>query len=308
MAMIDVDDVMISNEEVSVNKVLDNLLFGFENYNVEKRVVLRVSKTLQDNDSYIRTDLVKFQQILTNLISNALKFTDEGIVEIGYTLKGYLIEFFVKDTGIGIDEKFHEIIFERFGRAEHPKSRLYGGTGLGLSISKAFVEKLGGKIWLISKLGEGSAFYFTLPYNKVEKVNKTILKPEQKVTIDKKLEILIVEDDEASYLFLKEILRGLTSEILHAKSGREAIDIAIKRKGINIILMDLGLPDINGYQATEEILSHRTNVSIIAQTAFTSIYEREKALKSGCIGYITKPINISKLLSVINKHALEIKK
>lgn len=301
ISLIESHQVKLKEDRVSINDIIDSLAYAFGKTEQSKNIHFSTYKPLSTDESLILTDSVKFQQILTNLLSNAVKFTETGTIEIGYLTLENSIKFYVKDNGIGIDKVNHQIIFERFRQVEQVGNKLYRGNGLGLSISKAYVELLGGEIGVESELGKGSTFYFTLPDKRALNItNET--KSEVKIPTGNKPIVLVVEDDEFNFFYLKEALKKDVVEIIHAPNGKAAIDIAKKRTDIDIILMDLKLPDVDGYIATKTILALRNNIPIIAQTAFTTPLEKEKAMNAGCIDYISKPIDRGVLIHKIYKH------
>jgi CheY-like chemotaxis protein len=213
-------------------------------------------------------------------------------------------EFYVKDTGIGIPKDRQSAIFERFIQADISDKMARQGAGLGLSISKAYVEMLGGKIWVESEEGIGSTFYFTLPYHtESEKkvVEKVILEQEEKNNI-KKLKILIAEDDEISGMLITIDVEKFSKEILKAENGFEAIEVCRNNPDIDLILMDIQLPVLNGHEAIRQIRQFNKDVVIIAQTAFGLFGDREKAIEAGCNDYISKPIKKDDLLALIQKY------
>jgi CheY-like chemotaxis protein len=234
-------------------------------------------------------------------LSNAFKYTDKGKIETGYNLldKDNIL-FFVKDTGIGVDKEKQDIIFDSFRKSDNSTTRLYGGTGLGLSISKALVELMGGKIWVESELNQGASFYFTLPYEPAHKVNEEYQVEESKTYNWEGKNILIVEDDELSYEYLKEILKDTEANILHAKDGQAAIDFCKKETNLDLVLMDIQLPGIDGNTATEKIREFNENIPIIAQTAYALEDEKKKILQAGCNDYVSKPLDEEKLYEKIH--------
>jgi CheY-like chemotaxis protein len=257
----------------------------------------------------IYTDIDRFKQIIRNLLSNAIKFTDTGSVEFGFNIDqndNYaFVQLYVKDTGIGISDDKLEIIFDSFRQASVSDTKIYGGTGLGLAITKKIVELLGGKIWVESAPGKGSTFYFTLPYQPVlisqdDSYRSSFLQQAKRPVLkDKKL--LIVEDDDQSYLFYESILKNTKSEILRAVDGQQAIDFCMNQK-FDLILMDIRLPKLDGYLATKKIKSIFPDVKIIAQTAYAMVGERERCLEAGCDDYISKPINIGEFFEIIKRN------
>jgi CheY-like chemotaxis protein len=211
--------------------------------------------------------------------------------------------FYVSDTGIGIDKEKHDFIFGRFAQVEKGLSRLYGGTGLGLSIVKGLVELMGGKIWIESELGKGSTFYFTIALHQQQAEKDLPLEKETfvKNSILQKRTVLIVEDDIFNLRFIEEVLSDLGYSLLLAKNGVDAVDIATTKKP-DLILMDIGLPDISGYDAVKQILSVQPEMKIIAQTAFASLDDKIKALNAGCVDFISKPLRANLLTSIIKKY------
>jgi PAS domain S-box-containing protein len=259
---------------------------------------------LTSKEAKIYSDKEKVNIILTNLIKNAIKFTFNGSIEFGYIKNGDFLEFYVKDTGVGIPPEQKEVIFERFRQGSESLSRNYEGAGLGLSISKSFVEMLNGKIWMESTPSNGSVFYFTLPYNP-EKNGSYNYDPGYVADIRnkyKKLKILIAEDDEASGILMSKIIRIVTEDILTVLTGTEAVEACRTNTDIDLVLMDIKMPEMDGYEATKQIRRFNKDVVIVAQTAYAQTGDREKAMEAGCNDYIAKPILKEELLQLINKH------
>jgi PAS domain S-box-containing protein len=282
--------------KVSVNEMIIDLLAKYKKQSKSQNVALYAKRNLTDKASYIYTDKMKLEQILNNLLGNAFKFTQKGKIELGYLLNGDELEFYVKDSGIGIEPEQHIKIFERFRQADKPSNQNYEGTGLGLAISKAFVELLGGKIWLKSKVGSGSVFYFTIPYKPVTETSSAseTFKAKQHIKT-----LLIAEDEEFNYLFIEELLHNLNYKLIHAKDGREAVEYCRENSEIDLILMDIKMPDVDGYQAAKEIKAFRPDLPIIAQSAYAMQHEIEKY---GDIfdDYLTKPIDEELLIEKVN--------
>ena len=278
----------------------------------KKNLDFTLKNGLPDKESIIKTDNEKFIGILSNLVKNAIKYTDQGSIEFGYHLKMhsthdglYDLEFYIKDTGIGIPKDRQEAIFERFIQADIQDKMARQGAGLGLAISRAYVEMLGGEIWVESEPNCGSTFYFSIPYNTKTKENlvKSNLSPDREDKIQLKIfKVLIVEDDETSETLLKEMIRKISKEILTAKNGLDAINLSRQNPDIDLILMDIQMPGLNGYEATRQIRQFNNDVVIIAQTAFGLSGDREKSIEAGCNDYISKPINREKLTEIIFKH------
>ncbi len=292
-------------KDCNINEKLEFIYIFFKPQVEEKGMQLLFKNTLPTKEANIRTDNEKVYSILTNLVKNAIKYSKEGAIEFGYLKKGETLEFYVKDTGIGIPKDRQEAIFERFIQADISDKMARQGAGLGLSISKAYVEMLGGKIWVESEEGIGSTFYFTLPYNaepeEKKVVEKVILAQEEKNKI-KKLKILIAEDDVVSEMLITIDVEKFSKEILKAENGFEAIEVCRNNPDIDLILMDILMPVMNGYEATRQIRQFNKDVVIIAQTAFGLSGDREKAIEAGCNDYITKPINKDELIALIQKY------
>ena len=257
-----------------------------------------------ETDFAVYTDPVRLRQIITNLVGNAIKFTDEGFIELGYRIRGNKIEFYVRDSGIGIPVDQQRLIFERFGQVKEVASRNFTGTGLGLTISKNLVELLGGTMWLDSFPGEGSTFWFSIPLkvgnHRSETLFETEISPVQQLDLSNK-KILVVEDVDTNYFYISSLLEKLNGNILRASDGLIAIDICKNDPSINLVLMDIELPVMDGYTATREIKKIRPDLPVIDQTAFAMMGEREKSLEAGCDDYIAKPIRKEILFEVISR-------
>jgi len=270
---------------------------------------LHVKPGLPLREAIIRTDREKLYAILTNLVKNAIKFTTIGSIEFGYRPVGDMkfLEFFVKDTGIGIQKDRQEAVFERFIQADILDTMAYQGAGLGLSISKAYVEMLGGKIRMESEPGKGTVFYFTIPYAhepEVKTAVKNVIPIDRMANQVKKLEILIAEDDETSERYLIKAVEMVGKKILRVRTGDEAVEACLKNPGIDLVLMDIKMPGINGYEATRRIRQFNKDVIIIAQTAYGLLGDKDKALDAGCNEYLSKPIVGDDLQKLLQKYAL----
>ncbi len=301
ISKIEAGQVDIQLEKTNVNTIIHELFTFFKPETEDKGLQLSIKTACTDEKSIIQTDKTKFNQVLINLLKNAIKYTHSGSITFGYNkVKGELI-FFVTDTGIGISHELKDKIFDRFRQAELTIASKYEGAGLGLSISKAYIEMLGGKIWLESKKDKGSSFYFTLPYNPPakKKLKKTEPSSLNLDTIPAGLKILVAEDDDTSFILIEEILLNKDVTIKQANNGREAIKIVKEDPGIDIVLMDIKMPVLDGYNATKEIKKIRPDLPVIAQTSFASKEDREKAFNAGCNEYISKPIKYDQLLSII---------
>jgi len=298
----------VNIQSVCINTIIIELLTIFKSQAINQNISLFAKQNLNDRQSVIYTDSTKVTQVLTNLISNALKFTHEGFVEFGYFLvennelvpqdEDLTLQFYVKDSGIGIVPEMREKIFERFRQADLSISKKYGGTGLGLAISKSFIELLGGNIWVESAVGSGSTFYFTLPYHPVHDNVIPHIPERQELN---QLTIVVAEDEEYNFLLIEEILIHFNLILIHAKDGQEAIDICRKNQGINLILMDIKMAGMDGNEAAKLIKEFRPDLPIIAQTAYALAHEIEKYSGNFFDDYITKPINEEELKQKMGK-------
>ncbi len=305
IAKIESGQMEVSLSKANINTQMEEIFTFFKFEADAKEMKLLVKNTLPSEEAIIKTDHEKLHAILTKLVSNAIKFTQTGSVEFGYEKKGKYLEFFVKDTGEGICQEKKEVIFERFRQGNESHAKNYQGAGLGLSISKAYVEMLGGAIWVKSESGKGSVFYFTIPYNvnpEAEIVIKDVSSEIAAKAQNKDLRLLIVEDDKLAEMFLSIVVKIVSKEILKARTGVEAVEICRNNPDIDLVLMDINLPGMDGYEAVRQIRQFNTDVVIIAQTAYALIDDREKAIEAGCNDYISKPIDKNLLKTLIRKH------
>lgn len=305
ISKIESGQMKVSISETNVNEQIEYVYTFFKPEVEKKGMQISFKNTLPSKEAIIKTDREKTYAILTNLVKNAIKYSEQGSIEIGYEKKdGYLI-FFVKDSGIGIPKDKQEAIFERFIQADIYDKQAIQGAGLGLSISKAYVEVLGGKIWVESEEGKGSTFYFSIPYNvetdKISSIKNDIME-ENKNFQSKKLKALIVEDDEISDMLITVMLEENNYEVLHAQNGVVAIDICRNNPDIDLVMMDIKMPKMNGYETTRQIREFNNEVIIIAQTAYGLSGDREKAIEAGCNDYISKPVAFDKLNELIQKY------
>ena len=298
---IEANIVKIAKNGININSTFKSLYDQFLPKVSEKKIQLICESDIPDSDALIVTDNTKLKQILINLINNAIKFTDKGYVKVGCVLRDKFLEFCVSDTGIGIGEEYHHRIFDRFYQVQLSISRLYEGTGLGLAISKANVELMGGKIWLTSEPGKGSTFFFSIPYEK--QAVETLAVNEKRVPEDfvfpEKKTILIAEDIDSNFKLVRFFLSNANTEIIRAANGKEAVQKFQSNKNIDLILMDIKMPVMDGYTAVKLIRETNNTIPIIAQTAYAE--DKEKAIDSGCSGFISKPFDKKSLLKVIHE-------
>ena len=312
-----IDDIIdvskLESNQLKISKKscpLNELLYEIkESQSMIKIVKVKNNITLQLNipenteNINITCDPTRFRQIVYNLVSNAFKYTKEGFVEIGYSISDIdsMVHLYVKDTGFGIQPDMFQLIFERFKQIEN--QNLQEGTGIGLSITKGLVHLLGGKIWIESKVDEGSTFHFTIP---ISEENKSTIEESatqhdpNEINLPQCL-IYIAEDDISSFLLLNELLQFTGVKLKHAVNGKELINL-INTQTPDLILLDINMPVMNGFEAIRKIRETHPTIPVIAQTAYAMAEEREKCISVGCNDYISKPINPQLLLKKIKKY------
>ena len=299
--------VKINRESIQLNEFLDEIFQSFLNEprrTEKENVQFILEKDLPDLECIIETDPVRLRQVIYNLISNAIKFTSKGTIRVGYRLDSpNSLLFYVKDTGIGIQPQKLKLIFERFIQADDSITRKYGGSGLGLAISKGLVELMGGKIWVESSQMKGSSFYFSHPF-KVTNIANSQGKHSKETHVfnGKGKTVLVVEDDKFSFKYLETILKRYEINILHAVNGLEAVELCRTNPQIALVLMDIQLPSMSGYDATKQIRSMFKDLPIIAQTANAFDEDRSKCLEAGCDDYLAKPISMSALIDIFSRY------
>jgi PAS domain S-box-containing protein len=306
ISKIEAGAVQLSYNSVNINKLLDSLYAFYNPIAQQKNLLLTCKKGLPNEESIIKIDKTKLHQILTNLISNAFKFTDKGSIEIGYELKNNYLHFYVKDTGTGIDKKLHATIFDRFIQGDIDLNKQKKGTGLGLAISKKFIELFKGETWIESS-NKGTTVFFKIPYKKVRKnINAMDIEIETIKTDqpnNKQITLLVAEDEEYNMLYINELFASSNYKIIEATNGQEAIDLALANPAIDLVLMDIKMPIINGNEAMLKIKETKPKLPIIALSAFAMESDKENALNKGFDAYLTKPIDRKKIFELINQYA-----
>ncbi len=303
ISKIEAGAVTLNIENVNLNKVLDELEAFYKPIAKKNNILLICERGLENFKSTIETDKTKLNQVLTNLLSNAFKFTDEGSVTFGYQLIENNLQFYVKDTGIGVDDDLHHKIFDRFSQGNLNLSKQHVGTGLGLAITKKIIELFQGEIWLNSNQ-PGTTIYFTIPYVKSKiPVISTVI-DEQKPTIDvknKEITILVAEDEEYNMMYINELFSSTNFKIIEANNGKKALELALYHTEIQLVLMDIKMPVMDGNEAMKEIKKLRPSLPIIALSAFAMESDKTKALALGFDAYLTKPLNRKLLFGLIEK-------
>ncbi len=307
ISKIESGQLKIVNRPVRINEILDELYSSYFHRirgeaPGEKKVDFQLQKGEPSPDFTAVIDDSRLRQIMKNLINNAIKFTRSGTITFGYTRKGKRhIEFFVRDTGIGIPAGQLEVIFDRFGQIRKSDDPYATGTGLGLSISKSLVQLMGGEMWVESESGRGSVFYFTLPLVTEETAGTAEVPVAHKSYHWKGRKILVAEDEELNWMFIREMIRKSGAEVIRAKNGQEAVEFT-RTLSPDVILMDLKMPEKDGIEATREIRIFDPGVFIIAQTAYVMADEKVQSLNAGCNQFITKPLDRTVLMELIDHH------
>ncbi|MEI6455728.1 MAG: response regulator [bacterium] len=306
IARIDSHQICITKHVFNVNHLLDKLLAQCEDARRQKsksEVKLSLEKGLKDQAGYILSDEENLRKILANLLDNSLKFTSSGTIKFGYTAEGETLRFFVRDTGRGISKDKQSIIFEKFRQEEESFTRHFGGSGLGLSISRGLVHLMGGEMWLDSEPGTGSDFYFTIPFSiPGEKVR--VPYPEKPVYEFnfKGRTILVVDDVDANLDLIQLSFVKTGASLFTATNGREALDVIHLHPEIDIVLMDMQMPVINGFEATREILKVNPNLPVIAVTAYVSTDDKQRCYEVGCVDFLAKPFDNKEVQRIVGKY------
>ena len=305
LSMIEANQITIRKEPFFLNELLDQIYSVHSLHNKKASLEITLNNSLRSENLRLNTDKLRLKQILTNFMSNACKFTDNGTVELGLTKKDDSLNFYVKDTGIGIAGKDIEHLFERFRKLGEDTTSLIRGAGLGLAISKRLAELLGGKIEVFSALGKGSLFTFTIPANIIISHHK-ISAPSAPLLFESidwnGKNVLIVEDEETNYLYLKRILEKTNASVVWAENGLAAIRHCESGNHFDIILMDVKMPEMNGIEALKILKEKNPNQLVIAQTAYARTEDEIMLRKEGFDDYISKPIRPADLLGLLSRY------
>ncbi|MGM0648722.1 MAG: GAF domain-containing protein, partial [Bacteroidota bacterium] len=308
ISKIEAGQVEVIKKQSNINQQLD-FIYQFFKFEMHKKGLhFSLHKALSNELALVDVDKEKLYAVLTNLVKNALKYTDQGSIALGYELRDIesnpYFEFYVKDTGQGIEEHRQQAVFDRFVQADLLDEKAREGAGLGLAIAKAYVEMMGGEIGLESEPDKGTLFYFTIPYH-----SNTQIYHQLKEKMQEKIEyaspgikVLIADDETYAEKFLSIVMKSLAREILHARTGQEAIDLMRKNPDIDLVLMDVKMPVMNGLNATRKIREFNSNVIIIAQTAYALTGDRDRAIDAGCDDYLSKPIKKQELVEMIERY------
>lgn len=306
ISKIESNQLEIKNTTCDLKKLMEelHLMYSSEKAKLGKDEINLSHTSSDEREAMVLVDIERLKQVMINLLDNALKFTMEGSIEFGYEVREQMLYFFVKDTGIGIERSKVALIFDRFRQVVETSSRVYGGTGLGLAICKGIIKKIGGEIGVESELDKGTLFWFTIPYIPIDElIDRRILKH---IVRDlphwEGKTILGVEDIEESLLLLEEIILPTKARFIGVQNAEDALKIIISEDKVHLVLMDIQLPQMNGYEATREIKALRPLIPVIAQTANAMPVDRERAIVAGCVDYIAKPINIDQFYDILGKY------
>jgi signal transduction histidine kinase len=302
ISMLVSDTIEISRRPSNIDKLIKEIHADFNEMSAAKGIELLISKPDFAEPLVMNSDVEKLRKIISHLLDNAFKFTQKGTIRFGYEVKDVEIEFFVSDTGTGIKPEALGIIFNAFRQADVSSTRGYEGSGLGLTIANGLVELLGGTIRIDTERGKGSTFYFTLPFSENPVISLPITPevPKPMDTLTKPL-ILVAEDDDSNYKYIEIVLLYSSYRVIRAENGIEAVESCRKNPDISLILMDIKMPMMDGFEATRQIKSFMPALPIIALTAHVTAEDESLAISSGCNEYVTKPVSKAKLLEIIKE-------
>ncbi len=303
ISKIESGQVEVTHSTVNITDVM-NFHYEFFSHQADKKGLgLHLNSQIIGKGDVVKTDRYKLEGILTNLLNNALKFTDTGSIEFGNQIDHDALVFYVKDSGIGIPSNRLDAVFERFVHADLKINRPHEGSGLGLSIAKAYVEALNGRMWVESEEGKGSSFFFSIPYVPVSKeIKKSVARDAQQEHFSNDMTILVAEDDEMSFEYLQVIFEREAIHLTRTINGEDTVNMVQEHPDISLVLMDIKMPGMNGLEATRQIRRFNKSIPIIAQTAYALTGDREMAIEAGCNDYITKPIRRDEFIDLIQKY------
>jgi len=296
----------ISRRPSNLDKLIKEIFTEFNEICSAKGIELKIKLPDSTEPIIMSTDIEKLRKILNHLLDNALKFTENGSITFGYEIKVKDIEFSISDTGTGITSDALNIIFDAFMQADVSATRGYEGSGLGLTISKGLVNLLGGNLWVDSERGRGSIFHFTIPIDK-----NPLLTHRKKPVIPKAKPlsrplILVAEDDDSNFKYIEIVLLYADYDVIRAKNGLEAVDHCRTHPEIQIVLMDIKMPLMDGFEATRQIRTFLPDLPVIALTAHVTAEDENEANEAGCTEYVTKPVSKASLLEII-ENSLQLK-
>ncbi len=294
------ESLVLNESEFVPAELVSDIYRIFTMSDLTKGLDISVSIPASLRNLKVKADADKVKQVLTNLVSNSAKYTSKGGIDIGFNMENGLLEFYVKDTGMGIPENEQKLIFDNFYRGEKAMTAAIRGTGLGLCIAKEMVNAMGGQIGVESEPDKGSRFFFTVRVEKMEDASCPKEAKSEDYIDFSKLIVLVVEDEPVNYQYLELALKNQVKCIDHAANGLEAVQFVME-KDYDFILMDIKMPVMNGFEATEKIKNLRPDIPVIVQTAHAGDEEKEMAFLIGCDDYIAKPFKKNELLETVSR-------
>jgi PAS domain S-box-containing protein len=303
VATLEAGQEKLNLKETDINQALMTVYEQFKVKAAFPNIDLHCETEIPNQDALVLTDGVKLIQILTNLVGNALKYTRRGKVFFNCIIRDDKLRFSIQDSGIGIPKEMHGKIFDRFWQVDSTVTREFGGTGLGLSITKAYVELLNGEIWLESEPGQGSTFFFTLPYQPLKKQTTQDLSRESNLEgADIQKKILIAEDENYNFLLIGELLANSKIELIRAENGLQAVNICRNRNDLDLVLMDIKMPVMDGIEATRQIKRMKPSIPVIALTAYAHDTDKKRLMECGCDDYLSKPLKQNSFFEMIRRY------
>lgn len=301
MAMLFSGTMRAQMTEFDLDTLLDKIIEGIRHKDKSGDVIFTSSLPANQQRLRLYSDPEFIRKIIEVLLNNAIKFTKYGTINFGYEKLPGQLNFFVEDTGEGVAPDKLELIFEMFAQEDYSNAKAHSGSGLGLSIAKGLVKLLGGEIHINSTKNKGSVFCFTIPYNEPEENNSIATKSTTNNNSEKDILILIAEDEQMNYLYLAEVMKLSGFKIIRAETGEEAVELCKQNDDINLVLMDIKMPVLNGIEATKQIHVFKPELPIIAITAYAQTGDKHRCIEAGCIGYLAKPIRKEDILNLLQE-------
>jgi PAS domain S-box-containing protein len=303
ISMIESNQVQLDQQAFGLNNLLEEMGAHLEEkiQSIQKKIELKTEKQFENGNDLAYSDPQKIHLVFSKLTDNAVKFTPEGTIKIGYTVDEGFIRFYVSDTGIGVPEESINMIFQRFRQLESGMTRRFEGLGLGLSIARGLVNRMGGQIEFQSRLNQGSTVTFSIPYKKHEEDVSTGKKINDSRTDISQKTVVVAEDDPTNYYLIREYLADTSAEIWHAQDGRQVVEMCRQQEEIDLILMDIKMPVMDGITALQEIKKLRSGIPVVALTAYAYENDKNNLMEKGFDSYLSKPVDQDQLLNQVKK-------
>jgi PAS domain S-box-containing protein len=296
----------VVKKEMNLYILLQQIMEKFKSVSVQKNLALSLELPFRENDVIIVSDKDLLEKILTQLTDNAIKFTTKGSVTVGCRINESEILFYVRDTGVGIHEQSRQQIFDYFMQENTASNRGYEGSGLGLTIARGFIGLLGGRIWMESEKGKGSTFFFSIPLEQPVRSQNAKGPAKGEGAKSQKQTIVIAEDDDTNFFYISILLKNNSLTLLHAHNGTEAVELCKDHPETELVLMDLKMPEMDGFEATRLIKLNRKDLPVIAVSAYSGSEEQQRAFEAGCDEFITKPIKKELLLQKLEEFSIPV--